>query len=165
MNICGDHGVAAEGSIDFFPIVVLSVSAACWSDQAYAEQKCPRLKHHILRCWTEQIAQATVQLDNAPARSELADLSRSRVRSDYGELSEFFRPRAPRQASAAQNLDGERLKGSLLHARYQTTSTQPLSQERGPRRTPPPLWKTAFTKVDCTHADFLRFVAAMRDID
>ncbi len=64
-----------------------------------------------------------------------------------------------------RNLDGERLKGSLLHARYQTTSTQPLSQERGPRRTLPPLWKTAFTKVDCTHADFLRFVAAMRDID
>ena len=28
-----------------------------------------------------------------------------------------------------------------------------------------PLWKTALTKLDGTHADFLRFVAAMRDID
>jgi len=69
------------------------------------------------------------------------------------------------KGSAAQNLDGNRLKGSLLRPRYQATLTQPPSQEALAKPRTAALSSGVLTKLDGTHADFLRFVAVMGDID
>ena len=74
------------------------------------------------------------------------------------------------KASAAQNLDGDRLKGSLLRP-LKASVVRPHPSSKGSptacawtRRNFGGLWRAGHTQLDRAHADILRFVTAMGDI-
>ena len=69
------------------------------------------------------------------------------------------------KGSAAQNLDGNRLKGSLLRPAIKLRRLNRLRKRPEPNGEPPPLSSAVLSKLDSTHADFLCFIAVMRDID
>ena len=69
------------------------------------------------------------------------------------------------KASAAQNLDGNRLTGSLPRPRVKLRRLTYFRKRPEPNHAPPQLSRADLAKLDGTHADFPCFVAAMRDID